>query len=128
MLSDSVGSGSAFVSTNSVTTNTPGTGSSITSTIVVSVWAISPIVISGCGVSGRLGVPRRLGADFFLADFAAERPDLALVFRRFALVLSGRLAACFFDVFVFLASFLEAVAFVFAAAARLVRLAITYSL
>jgi len=44
--------------------------------------------------------------------------------------LSGRFAACFFDVFDFLATFLDAFlgAFAFRAVARSVRLAITHSL
>jgi hypothetical protein len=115
-LSESVGSGSAFVSTISVTTNTPGIGSSTTSTIVVSV----------CGVSHWVGGLRRLEAGFFVPD----RPDLALVFCRFALVLSGRFAACLVGGFAFLAAFLNAFldAFAFRAFVRLVRLAIILSL
>jgi len=110
-----------FASTNSVTTNTPGTGSSITSTIVVSFCAVSAIIISGCGVFCWVGVLRRLETDFFAPDFAAERPDVALGFCRLALVLTGRFAVCFFGVFAFLATFLGA----FRVVARLVRLAIT---
>ena len=78
----------------------------------------------------RVGVLRRLEAGFFAARFAPDRPDLALVFCRFALVLTGRFAACFFGVFAFLAAFLDAFlgAFAFRAVVRLVRLAITHSL
>jgi hypothetical protein len=98
--------------TNSVTTTTPGTGSPITSTIIVSV----------CRVLCWVGVLCRLEANFF----ATDRLGLAFVFCRFGFVLTRRFAACLFVVFALFATFVRA--FALRAVARLVRLAITPSL
>jgi hypothetical protein len=94
------------------TTTPPGTGSSITSTIIVSV----------CRVLCWVGVLCRLEADFF----ATDRLGLAFVFCRFGFVLTKRFAACLFVVFALFATFVRA--FALRAVARSVRLAITPSL
>jgi hypothetical protein len=105
-------------STNSVTTTTPGTGSSTTSTIVVSV----------CRGLGGVVLLDRLEAGFFATDRfgLALAFGLTLAFCRFGFALTRRLAACFFAVFDFFGALLPA--FTLRAVARLVRLVITPSL